>query len=67
VEAELDKDHQPETNGRMSVCRRCGVRTDSPDGQRHVLNESQLSRSKDWLRQQDQQRRIRRLVESNRK
>jgi hypothetical protein len=55
---ELDNDHVPETNGRMAVCRRCGARTDSPAGLHHVVNERQLSRSQDWLRQQDRRRYI---------
>jgi hypothetical protein len=66
VGTELDTDHAPETNGRMSVCRRCGVQTDSPLGTHHVLNERQLSRSQDWLRLQAQQRRIDRVRELQR-
>jgi hypothetical protein len=49
VGAQLDEHHAPETNGRMSVCRRCGSRTDSPAGLHHVVHESQLVRSSDWL------------------
>jgi hypothetical protein len=55
---ELDADHVPETNGRMSVCRRCGARTDSPRGVHHAVNEAQSTRSRDWLRQQDRRRYI---------
>jgi hypothetical protein len=40
----LDEHHAPETNGRMSVCRRCGAQTDGPKG-RHVPNERQLERA----------------------
>ena len=61
VAIELDSDHVPETNGRMSVCRRCGVRTDSPTGIHHVLDERQLGRSEDWLRMESQRRRVRRF------
>lgn len=64
VGAELDQDHAPETNGRMSVCRRCGVRTDSPAGAHHVLDERQLPRSQAWLRLQDHQRRVRHVMAS---
>jgi hypothetical protein len=53
---ELDAHHVPETNGRMAVCRRCGVRTDSPAGLHHVLSEAQVTRSRDWLRLQERQR-----------
>ena len=66
VGSELDADHAPETNGRMAVCRRCGVRTDSPTGVHHVLTEQQLLRSEDWLRLQAQQRRIERVREFHR-
>jgi hypothetical protein len=45
----LDAHHLPETNGRMAVCRRCGARTDSPEGLHHVLAESQVTRSSNWL------------------
>ena len=61
VGIELDNDHAPETNGRMSVCRRCGVRTDSPAGRTHVLSERQLSRTQSWLRLQAQQKRVARF------
>lgn len=58
VGLELDTDHTPETNGRMAVCRRCGVRTDSPSGERHLLSEEQLTRSQTWLRGQALRRRL---------
>lgn len=61
VGIELDSDHAPQTNGRMSVCRRCGVLTDSPTGVHHVLDERQLSQSQNWLRMQAKQRRILRM------
>jgi hypothetical protein len=64
VQAELDEDHRPETNGRMAVCRRCGVRTDSPAGTRHVLDERRLVRSRKWLALQEHDRRVRRLLEA---
>ena len=44
----LDEHHAPETNGEMSVCRRCGARTDSPKG-RHLPDERQLDRALRWL------------------
>jgi hypothetical protein len=49
VGAQLDEHHLPETNGRMSVCRRCGAQTDSPDGVHHVVSESRSIRSSEWL------------------
>ncbi len=49
VGAQLDVHHSPETNGRMSVCRRCGSLTDGPVGLRHSPHESQLARSTEWL------------------
>jgi len=54
----LDEDHAPETNGRMAICRRCGVKTDGPEGAHHVPDERRLQRSNDWL---DAQSRIRRI------
>lgn len=44
----LDKHHVPETNGRASVCRRCGARTDGPKGL-HIPDERQLERALQWL------------------
>jgi hypothetical protein len=44
----LDGHHTPETNGRMSVCRRCGAQTDGPEGL-HVPGELQLERALRWL------------------
>ena len=46
---QLDQDHAPETNGRMSVCRRCGSQTDGPDGAHHRPTERQTARIRDWL------------------
>ena len=63
VGVQLDEDHAPETNGRMSICRRCGTLTDSPAGQHHVPNERQLERSNRWLVAQVQRRRIERVRE----
>jgi hypothetical protein len=44
----LDEHHAPETNERMSVCRRCGAQTDGPKGL-HTPNEGQLERALQWL------------------
>jgi hypothetical protein len=44
----LDKHHAPETNGQMSVCRRCGARTDGPKGL-HLPDQRQLERALRWL------------------
>jgi hypothetical protein len=49
VGLQLDEHHLPETNGRISICRRCGARTDNPIGLHHAPPESQLQRSGDWL------------------
>jgi hypothetical protein len=49
VGTQLDDHHSPETNGRMSVCRRCGALTNGPDGLHHTPHERQLARSSDWL------------------
>jgi hypothetical protein len=49
VATRLDEHHAPETNGRMSVCRRCGALTNGPAGLHHIPHERQLSRSNDWL------------------
>ena len=45
----LDRDHLPETNGRMAVCRRCGFRTVSVEGEHHVLLEGHVARANGWL------------------
>jgi hypothetical protein len=44
----LDEHHAPETNGRLATCRRCGERTDGPDGQ-HAPTQHQLTRAANWL------------------
>jgi len=56
--ARLDEDHAPETNGWMAVCRRCGARTESPEGRQHVPNELRLARSEDWLGAQKRARHV---------
>jgi hypothetical protein len=58
VGALLDAHHAPETNGRMSVCRRCGALTDSPAGLRHTPHASQMDRSALWLTAQSRLRQI---------
>jgi hypothetical protein len=58
VGARLDEHHPPETNGRMSVCRRCGTKTDDPLGRQHVPDERQVIRSNKWL---DAQLRVSRI------
>jgi uncharacterized Fe-S radical SAM superfamily protein PflX len=57
----LDKDHLPETNGRMAVCRRCGVRTDDAKGQCHLPAERQVARAGRWL---DEQARLSRVEQA---
>lgn len=47
--SQLDENHVPETNGRMSVCRRCGSQTDGPAGERHMPAEGQMTRVREWL------------------
>ncbi|HVB92473.1 MAG TPA: hypothetical protein VND70_10300 [Acidimicrobiales bacterium] len=54
----LDQHHAPETNGRMSVCRRCGGLTDGPVGLHHLPHVSQVNRSEDWLTAQARIREI---------
>ena len=54
----LDQHHAAETNGRMSVCRRCGVITDGPTGPHRILNERSLKRGRDWLEKERQRERI---------
>jgi hypothetical protein len=54
----LDEHHRPETNGRMAVCRRCGVITDGPAGD-HAPRERELLRTTQWL---DTQARISRIA-----
>lgn len=47
----LDDNHVPETNGRIAVCRRCGMRTDVLHGA-HLPSEPDLVKASNWLRQQ---------------
>ena len=63
VGAQLDADHSPETNGRMSVCRRCGALTNSPAGLQHTPHASQMDRSSQWLTAQSRLRQIDRAKE----
>ncbi len=49
IGSELDEDHSPETNGRMSVCRRCGSQTDGPNGGHHMPSDRQMTRIREWL------------------
>jgi hypothetical protein len=58
VGAQLDAHHAPETNGRMSVCRRCGALTDSPAGLAHAPHTSQVDKSNQWLTAQSRLRQI---------
>jgi hypothetical protein len=46
--ARLDENHTPETNGWMAVCRRCGFRTEGPEG-RHAPHALQVSAAESWL------------------
>jgi hypothetical protein len=55
----LDEHHAPETNGRMSVCRRCGSPTDGPAGL-HAPGEAQIERALRWLDAQSLSRGIER-------
>jgi hypothetical protein len=58
VGAQLDEHHAPETNGRMSVCRRCGALTDSPVGLQHLPHATQVERANQWLTAQSRLREI---------
>ena len=49
VGAQLDEHHAPETNGRIPVCHKCGGRTDGPMGEHHLIAESRVGRSSEWL------------------
>lgn len=46
---QLDADHAPETNGRMSICRRCGVRTVGEFDDRHAPVTIRAARVRHWL------------------
>ena len=63
VGAQLDQHHAPETNGRMSVCRKCGALTDSPVGLQHAPHPSQVARSSQWLVAQSRLLQIEKLRE----
>ena len=54
----LDQDHSPETNTRMAVCRRCGARTDGPEGHQHLPDERQLARFNRWLDAEGRAKRV---------
>jgi hypothetical protein len=45
----LDENHVPVTNGRMSICRRCGTYTQGPLGQHHIPSVNRLDRAEQWL------------------
>jgi len=64
IGARLDEHHYPETNGRMAVCRRCGAKTNAPDGDHHVPDERRLARHSDWLDAQAQKGHIDRARDS---
>ena len=51
IRIRLDDHHAPETNGRIAVCRRCGMGTDGSHGA-HRPYERDLGKANDWLRQQ---------------
>jgi hypothetical protein len=63
VGSQLDEHHAPETNGRMSVCRRCGFLTDSPVGLNHAPHPSQVERALAWLTAQSRLEQIDRAKE----
>lgn len=48
VAALLDANHVPETNGWMAVCRKCGIRTASPEGL-HAPHALQMAAAEAWL------------------
>ena len=48
VAALLDANHIPETNGWMAVCRKCGIRTASPEGL-HAPHALQIAAAEAWL------------------
>jgi hypothetical protein len=58
VAAQLDEHHAPETNGRIPVCHKCGARTEGPMGGHHVIAESRVGRSTEWLVAQSRLREI---------
>ena len=62
--SQLDDHHEPETNGRMAVCRRCGSLTDGVAGRHHLPAERQVIRSGEWLVTQSKLRQIDRIREA---
>jgi hypothetical protein len=48
LSTQLDQDHAPETNGRMTVCRRCGVRTEETSSRHEATEELQVKAGR-WL------------------
>ena len=62
--SQLDEHHAPETNGRMSVCRRCGSRTDGPAGRHHMPAERQVTRIREWLLAESKRMHIERVTQS---
>src|ERR1035441_3277606 len=49
--------------GTHTICRRCGARTDSPVGSKHVPGEHLLARSDEWLAAQARTSRIERTID----
>ena len=52
VAARLDSHHDPETNGRMAICRRCGVQTEGPAGRHRLADQRSATRAATWLERQ---------------
>ena len=63
---QLDQNHSPETNGRMSICRRCGSRTDGAEGEHHMPSEQQISRIREWLVADSKKMDIKRSMDARR-
>jgi len=61
---QLDQDHLPETNGRMSVCRRCGSQTDGPIGSHHMPSDRQMTRIREWLVAESKKMHIKHALEA---
>lgn len=62
--SQLDEHHAPETNGRMSVCRRCGSQTDGPAGRQHMPTERQMTRVGEWLTAESKRTHIKQVREA---
>jgi len=45
----LDGHHTSETNGQMSVCRRCGAQTGGPEGLHIQTNDNWSVRCDGWM------------------